>query len=223
MNTPKRSVFARLEKAIQAAILWIASNQERAWAVLGVTVVTVVVGILVLRNRAQMNEDAWNQLGTVQGHIMQGRTQEALKSVNEWESRFTGTAAASYAKFIKADLLMKTTDYAGASQIYSDLAVSANPAPLRPLAMAAQVNAEDAAGHIPQAKAAAQAFLDRYPDHFLAGSVLWSQAHLAEKGGDATGVQGLYERFSLLYPQNPWQDLLQALPPGRQASRAPAR
>ena len=79
-TNPSTTATARIEKAVETAILWITQNQERFWAILGVTVVTVVVGILVLRNRAQMNEDAWNQLGSIQGQIMQGRSQEALSA-----------------------------------------------------------------------------------------------------------------------------------------------
>jgi len=202
------SLQVRIEKYLEFSVLWITQNQERFWAIIGVIVVTVVVGGFMVKHRADFNEEAWNQLGTVQGHQMQGKTEETLKSLNEWETRFSNTSAASYAQFMKADLLMRTTDYVGAATLYATLSTTARPQSLQPLSLAAQVSAEEMAGQIPQARVTAQVFMDRYPDHFMASTVLFNQARLAERAGDTAAAALIYDRFALLYPQNPWADLL---------------
>jgi hypothetical protein len=72
------------------------------------------------------------------------------------------------------------------------------------LALAGQSAAEEMAGRLPQATTAAQHFLDRYPDHFLAASMYISQARLAELSGNPSNATAIYDRFVILYPQSPW-------------------
>lgn len=210
-TTPQKlSPQAQAQKYFEQAIFWITQNQERFWAIVGGIIIVIVVGILMVRNRAVLNEEAWNQLGIIQGEQFQGKTAEALKGLVEWQTKFPTSSAASYSKFMKADLLIKTTDYPAAAAQYAELATTAQPAVLQPLALAGQVNAEELAGQIPQARAAAQSFLEKYPDHYMAGTILFTQGRLAEKAGDSAAAAAIYDRFALLYAQNPWADLVTA-------------
>jgi outer membrane protein assembly factor BamD (BamD/ComL family) len=161
----------------------------------------------VLHHRQAESDEAWSQLGNIQGQLMQSKWDDAKKSLTDWESRFRGTDATSYAKFMKADLLYRTTDYTQAAQVYGDLAQSAKPEILKPLALSAEAASEEMAGHLPQALALIQLFLDRYPDHFLAAPRYISHARLLELTGDKTGAIAVYERFILLFPQSPWTAL----------------
>jgi tetratricopeptide (TPR) repeat protein len=195
---------AVLEQHLAQAIRWIRGHQEQFWAILGVTVLSGVFVILLLRNRRTANEEGWVRLGAIQGQIMQGQTDAPRKALEEWTQRFAGTSASSYAQFMKADLLYKTSDYVGASQIYGELTQTGRPEPVKPLALSAQVASEEMAGRIPQAQALAQTFIERYPDHFLAAPMYLSQARLSEMAGNLAAAAAIYERFLLLYPQSPW-------------------
>jgi TolA-binding protein len=164
---------------------------------------TVAFVFFLISHRQRENEEAWNQLGALQGQAMQNQTAQALQGLNEWSKRFQGTSAGPYARFLKADLLYKTSDYAASAQIYADLTQNASPEPLRPLALSAQVPALEMAGQPTQALGAAQQFSERYPDHFLAGPMLLAQARLQETTGNTSAAVATYDRFIALYPQSP--------------------
>jgi TolA-binding protein len=165
---------------------------------------------LVIHHRETEATEAWFELGGIQSREMQGKLEEARKALDTWESRFQGTEAATYATFMKADLLYRTSDYVQAAQIYGDIAQTGRPELVKPLALSAQISSEEMAGHIPQALKLVQAFLDRYPDHYLAGSAYLSEARLLELSGDSAGAAAVYNRFILLFPQSPWTELARA-------------
>ncbi|OGR91823.1 MAG: hypothetical protein A2992_09010 [Elusimicrobia bacterium RIFCSPLOWO2_01_FULL_59_12] len=189
---------------------WIRAHREQSWAIAGTVVGAVVILSFVIQRRQTENNEAWTQLGVSQGYLLQGQTGEAGKALDLWFSRFQGTSAESYARFLRADLLYGTTDYAGAARLYGELAQTGQPPDVRPLALAAQCAAEETSGRLAEAQALAQRFLDSYPDHFLAASIYISQARLAELTGDPSNATAIYDRFVVLYPQSPWTDLARA-------------
>jgi len=198
------------EKYLQQAVTWIVTHQERFWAVTGLTAFAIAFGFFIVHHHQLENEAAWNQLGTIQGELMQNRADAAGKDMQQWEQRFQTSGAVSYAKFLKADLLYRTSDYTQAATVYGDLAQTARPVDIQPLALAAQSSAEEMAGHYPQALALAQTFTDKYPDHFLTAPMYMSQARLLELLGHAAEAAAIYDRFVILYPQSPWTPLARA-------------
>ena len=200
----------QLEKLIAEAAQWIREHQERFWAITGTALISVLFISLVIHHRQTENDEAWFQLGSIQGQLMQGKFAEARSALSNWEPRFQGSDAGSYAKFMKADLFYKTTDYAQASQLYGELAQTGRPDSVRPLALSAEVTSEEMAGHIQQGQALAQTFLERYPDHYLAGPMYMTQARLAEMTSNAAAAAAIYDRFVLLFTQSPWTALARA-------------
>ena len=220
------------EKFLHEAAGWVREHQEQAWGIAGGTLLFALLITLVIRHHETELNEAWIELGGVQTREMQGKLEEARKAMDTWESHFQGTEAATYATFIKADLLYRTSDYAQAAQVYGEIVQTGRPDLLRPLALYAQISSEEMAGHIPQALKLAQAFLDRYPDHFLSGPAYLTQARLLEYSGDAAAAAAVYDRYLLLFPQSPWTDFARArtrtlsaapraLPAGRQAAPQP--
>jgi tetratricopeptide (TPR) repeat protein len=195
------------EKQLEVAAKWIHANQEKFWAITGGSFLFILLIVLMVHHRETENNEAWFQLGGIQGQLMQGKLEDVRKSLDTWNDRFRATDAATYGKFMQADLLYRTSDYVQASQIYADLAQSGHPDIVRPLALSAEALSEEMAGHIPQALTLGQAFLDRYPDHFLSGPRYIAQARLLELTGDAAGAAAIYDRFILLFPQSPWTAL----------------
>lgn len=192
------------EKKIEEWVKWIRGNQEKFWAVTGMSLLLILFVGLLIQRRSQEADEAWFQLGTVQSQISQNHLADAAKSLSEWESRFQGTRAAGYASFLKADLAYRTTDYTQAIQIYSRLAQSGRPDVLRPLALSGQIASLEMSGNLAEAQSQAQTFLDKYPDHFLASTMYLTQARIAEAKGDAQAAATIYERLALLFPQSPW-------------------
>jgi len=193
-----------LEKRVENALLWIRAHQERFWTVTGVVVLTVLFGVFAMQQHERQQDEAWTQLGAVQSSIIQNQFDAAKKSLADWNTRYGTTSVKTYADFLKADLLYKTSDYATAAQMYAQLSITGRPAVVQPLALSAQISAEEMAGKIADARATAQRFIDKYPDHFFAASAYLSQARLAELSGDKPAAAAIYERFVILYPQSPW-------------------
>jgi len=206
---PRQKKLSVEERILQAAA-WVRSHQEQSWALAIAAAAAVAVIFFMLRQHQVQNDEAWTQLGTAQGQIMQGQLGTAAKTLESWNKRFAGSSAAAYAKFLKADLLYETSDYVSASQIYTDLAQAARPEVLRPLALSAESYADEMAGRLAQALAAAQSFTERYPDHFLAASMYMSQARLNEMAGNPAAASAIYDRFVVLYPESPWTQLAHA-------------
>jgi hypothetical protein len=55
---------------------------------------------------------------------MQGQSAQATKSLDEWSARVSGSGAANYAKFLRADLLYNTSNYLLAADVYGVLALT---------------------------------------------------------------------------------------------------
>ncbi len=198
------STISPAEQKVREVLRWIRSHNEQALAMAGLFLLVVALVAFMIHHHQIENEEAWNQLGVTQGQLMQGQTAETRQSLDTWEQRFKGSNAATYARFLRADLLYRTSDYATAATTYSDLAVTGRPDEIRPLALAAQSYTEEMAGHLPQAQAAAKEFIERYPDHFMAASMYLAQARLMELTGNTAGASVVYDRFAILYPQSPW-------------------
>jgi len=197
----------QFEKYLAEAAAWVREHQEQSWSIAGGTILLVLLIALVVHHRETEANEAWFELGGVQSQEMQGKLEEARKTLETWDSHFQGTGAATYAKFMKADLLYRTSDYAQAAQVYADLAQTGQPDIVRPLALSAEASCEEMAGRLPQALSLVQAFLDKYPDHFLVGPRYMQHARLLEMTGDRAGAAAVYERFILLFPQSPWTEL----------------
>src|SRR4029077_6165929 len=194
----------RLEQSIQQAVHWIRTHQEQFWSITGTAAVALVLVGFMIHRRETENQSAWIQLGIAQGYLLQGQNDSAKKALDQWSARFQGMGATTYAKFLRAELLYRTSDYADAALTYGDIAQSGQPPNVRPLALSAQSASEEMPGRIPAAQALAQQFLDHYPDHFLSAAMFISAARLAELAGNAAGASALYDRFAILYPQSPW-------------------
>lgn len=195
---------SQFEKYLQEAVEWIRGHKEQSLSVTGGLFLLTLLIAMVIHHRETDANEAWFELGGIQGQLMQGKLDAANKALETWESHFNGTEAATYAKFMKADLLYRTSDYVQAAQAYGELAQTGRPDLVRPLALSAEASSEEMAGHVPQALALAQTFLDRYPDHYLAGPQYMSQARLLELSGNPAGAAAVYDRFVLLFPQSPW-------------------
>jgi|GEM_PF-1706951 tetratricopeptide (TPR) repeat protein len=193
----------KFREALEFTLHWISGHREQFWTIVGTVVVTVVLVSMIAQHHQKENEEAWSQLGMPQSYLMQNKYDDARKALAQWQDRFHGTSADSYEKFLKADLLYQTSSYAEATAAYYGLAEHGMPPDVRPLALSAVETSEEMAGRYTQAQAAAQQFLSLYPDHFLAGNIMLSQARLLELTGNIPGAVSAYDRFALLYPQSP--------------------
>jgi TolA-binding protein len=211
MNPTFTSSHSRSELAVKRAVEWIQTHRDQFWAIFGITIAAIVLVFFMINRRQKQNDEAWVQLGAVQGQLMQpDKMEESTKALEDWFKRFQGTSATGYAKFMQADALYRKKDFAGSAAIYEGLSKTASPKDLRPLALSALSAAQEMGGKLPEAQATAQQFLDRYPDHFLAASMQFAVARLADLSGNTANASALYDRFIVLYPQSPWTNSAKA-------------
>jgi outer membrane protein assembly factor BamD (BamD/ComL family) len=201
---------SKFEQQFQLTIDWIRKYPDRFWGALGGALAAIVLVIFAVHHREQVNAQAWTQLGIVHGQLLQGKYDDAKQGLDAWEKKFPQTQAGSYEKFMKGDLLYKTTDYVQAAQVYNSLSEQATSPEMKPLALSAVEAAEEMAGHLPQALAAAQRFTEKYPDHFLAGNAYLAQARVAELQNNTVAAVASYDRFLLLFPQHPMAPVAKA-------------
>src|ERR1700679_696236 len=106
MNTTNASSF---EKRVEDGLLWIRAHQERFWTVTGVAVLAVLFGVFAVQQHDHQLDEAWTQLGAVQSALLQNQLDAAKKSLADWQGRYGNSGANTYANFLKADLLSKTS------------------------------------------------------------------------------------------------------------------
>jgi tetratricopeptide (TPR) repeat protein len=221
---PISSKSPTAQQRLEQAFLWVRTHQETFWSVVGTVGAAVVLAVFLVQRREGQTEQAWNELANLQGQAMQNPGPQTLKGIDEWIGKYGRASAGPYGKFLKGDLLTRTSDYTNAVKVYAELAQTASPQDYRPLALAAQRTAEELSGRLPEALAIAQAFSEKYPDHFLAAQNYIAQARLSEATGNPGAASALYDRFIVLFPQSPWTALakarLQAISPKPPASIA---
>src|SRR5258706_15329864 len=99
-----------MEKHIEEAVKWIREHQERFWGISGTTLLALLFIILLVHHHDTENEEAWTQLGGIQRLLAQNKWEEARKGLETWNTRFQGSNGATYAKFLKAVLVYRTSN-----------------------------------------------------------------------------------------------------------------
>src|SRR5258708_25469553 len=122
-----------IEKHLEVGVRWIRVHHERFWAITGTVLLSLLFCALLIHHQQTESDDAWSQLGGIQSKLTQGRLEEAHKGLDSWEPRFQGSDAATYAKFLKGDLLYRTSDYVQASHVYGDIVQTGRPELTKPL------------------------------------------------------------------------------------------
>jgi tetratricopeptide (TPR) repeat protein len=196
----------RTEFYVRETIAWIRDHREQFWTAIGIVIFAVAGVLFFIQKQKTQSDAAWMSLAQSQGLLMQGKPDDALKAVDEWLATNNGSDAASYGKFIRAEALQKSGKTVDSIAVYTDLASSASPKDMRPLALSGLASSAESAGDFALARSTSQEFLSKYPDHFLAGSMYLVQARSNESLGDKAAAASLYERFNILYPQSPYTE-----------------
>lgn len=177
-------------------------RKEVGLAAGAVAVIGVAAGVFVYSRSARENE-AWDKLSMAEAYSYYGRPKEASDTLAELIEQRASRAAAGLAGLMQGELKQAKGEHGEALDSFSRAADTA-PEPLKPFAASERVSALEIAGKSAECAAAAQAFLDANPDHFLAPQVHEVMARCQFAAGQPDAARATWQKISLQYPDTPW-------------------
>ena len=194
----------------EAFLLWIKNHREYFIGTVVTLIALLLVALYSINRLGARKEYAWEKFVIAQQLMQAGKSEEAFKQIDLLEQEFPRTDAASYGTLLKADTMYRAGNYKEAAQTYKQLIVKAKPALIVPFAMSGLAAAIQAQNDISGAIAAAQQFLDKYPEHFLAPQVYLTLAESLEASGKAVEAKTSYEKITLHFPDTYWARIAKA-------------
>ncbi len=201
-----------LEEAILQGAGWVRENRRlSAWIAGGIAAAAIALSLIFYQRNAVQNA-SWEKLNMAEAAAYAGRPDLAAQGITDLINLYPGTRAAGFGLLFLGDLSYWKGDYAKALESYSKLYASGRPSDLMPFALADQEAAEEALGRYADASRDAQAFLDAFPDQFLAPQVHSALARCFLAQGKKAEAKAAYQRIVLEYSGTPWaNDAQQAL------------
>jgi TolA-binding protein len=194
-----------VKDGIEAGVEWIlVRRREAGYALAGVAVAALVVGLFLYQRRAAVNS-AWDKLSQAELYAYSGRAQDAQSLLTQVATEGGSPAASALAHMLDGDLHFPRGEYDQALTAY-DQAVQTAPEALRPFAQAERVLTLAAAGKSADCATAAQAFLDANAEHLMAAQIHTTLARCQLALGQADVAKATLQRISLQYPGTPWAE-----------------
>ncbi|MBI3291873.1 MAG: tetratricopeptide repeat protein [Elusimicrobia bacterium] len=199
-----------LAEAVANVVHWIARHRETSLAgTLTLVVGLAILAYLVFHARA-VDDQAWYQLALAQGLAgQQTQRDQAVKVLNEFDTRFRTTSAYPHSLLTKADLLSSQKQYPEAIQLYETLLGLREAKSLYPMTYSALGVVQEDTNRLTEAQTTYRTFLDKFPDHFLAPRVYESLARVEEVLGNVQEARALYDKLAVRYPNTPWAERAQ--------------
>ena len=200
-----------LEATLLRGAGWLRKNQRLgAGAAAGVVAAAIVISLILYQRHAVQNA-SWEKLNMAQAAAYAGRPDLATQGIQDLLNLYPGTPAAGFGLLFAGDLAYWQGDYQKAADAYSKLYALGRPADLMPYALADQAAAEEALGRYAESSRDAQAFLDAFPDQFLAPQVhsILARSLLAQGNKDA--AKSAYQRIVLEYSSSYWANEAQQI------------
>ena len=202
-STKSEAAQDEVKDAIEEAVEWIlVRRREAAWTAGGVVAAALLIGLFLYARHARIN-DAWDKLSQAELYAYSGRLTEAQNLLTDVSEKSASPAASTLAALLQGDLHYPHGEYDQALAAYDKASLIA-PESLRAYPLADKVSALEASGKSADCAAAAQSFLDTYPDHILFPQVHVSLARCQMAQGQGDAAKTTLQRISLQYPNTPW-------------------
>ncbi|MGA2090824.1 MAG: tetratricopeptide repeat protein [Endomicrobiales bacterium] len=193
-----------LEDFLIFAIKWVQNNRQTFF-----TIVAIVAGIILFSlfffvrlHTAKLRAN--DKLSMAQAQIYGGQVDAGLGSLDELITQYSGTAASTQARMLKADYYASKKDFVNAEKTIRPVIDAGIPPSIIPLAYSILGDIEENAGNYKGAIATYTEYLEKYPDHFLVPKVYESLGRLYELSGSPAEAKGSYEKLTTLYPGTGW-------------------
>jgi TolA-binding protein len=201
---------------IVIGITWIRNNRNLFFSIAGTVLAVVILAVFFFTRYLALGQRAEDRLSIAQGQLAQGRADQALGLLNEIITKYKNTNAATTARMVKAEYLLSQKNYDEAEKTVLPALTAGKPATVIPLAYSLLGTIREDAGKYKEAIDTYSAFLDKYPEHFLAPKIYESLGRVYELTGSAAQARATYEKLATLYPATEWaqraQNRLSVLP-----------
>jgi tetratricopeptide (TPR) repeat protein len=183
---------------------WLKQNRTNAGIGAGVVAALLLGTGFFLYSRNARENAAWEKLALAQAQFYSGNVEIAAKQATEAGDEFAGTSGGAYALLFAGDVHFIRSNFQQSVAEYAKVLAQARPEAALPLAQGGTALAYEADGKCPQAAGAADAYLQSYPDHFLAPQVHAALARCQLTQGQAEAARASLQKISLQYPETSW-------------------
>lgn len=206
MSNTARSDLKKNELAdiVVIAANWIKENQSLFFSFAGTAALIIVFAVFFFARYHSLGSRADDKFAMGQAMLFQGQPDQGLSILDEIINRYPRTVAASQARLTKAQFLIEKGKFDEAEKTILPATENARPKIIIPLALSVLGTIRENAGKYKEAIAVQTAFLDKFPEHFLAPRAYESLARLYELTGSLTEAKTAYEKLATLYPSSLW-------------------
>lgn len=166
------------DSKIVEIIKWVKENRKPFFTTL-LTVIIIVLIIAFICFRTQMvNSAASDKLNIATKVIGSGNIEQGLSIIDDLIKTYKDSPAAYRAMVMKASYLINQKKYDEAENILNFYVENAKPEIVKPIGYPLLVSIYDDNNNIEQAIEVSKEFLSKYPDNYLAPSVMENMARL---------------------------------------------
>jgi len=193
-----------LEDFILTSVEWVKNNRQLASSIAGIATAVIALTAFFFIRYHSVLERANDKLSFAQANIFQGKTEDALKLLDEIISQYPGSAADYKARLQKAEYLLQIRNFDEAQRVIMPVVEKGKPKLIIPLAISVLGATRESSGKYKDAIETYNLFLDKYPEHFLTPKIYESLARVYEISGSLQDAKTTYEKLATLYPSTAW-------------------
>lgn len=199
-----------MQTALSNSIRWTSANRQTAGLTVGGVAAVLLFGGLFLYSRTARENAAWDKLSVTQALAYSGNPEGSATQAAQLAVELPGTEAAGYASLFAGDVMFQRGKFTETVAHYAKILEKGKPASLLPMAQGNTALAYEAAGQYKEAAAAAETYLQNYPDHYLAPQVQSCLARSQEALGQKEQAAATMKKIQLQYPDTSWSAWAQA-------------
>ncbi|WP_372519100.1 YfgM family protein [Candidatus Ruminimicrobiellum ovillum] len=193
-----------MEKQENAAIVelikWIKRNKKPFFSTL-ISVIVVALIIVFVYVRIQMvNTAASDKLDMATKIIASGNLDQGLSLIDDVINTYGNTPAAYRAIIIKASNLIFQKKYDEAEANLKTYIEKAKPDTVKPIGYPLLISVYDNNDNVEKAISVSKEFLSKYPDNYLAASVMENMARLYALSGKEEEAKQTYKDITEKFP-----------------------
>ncbi len=177
------------------AIKWVKKNKKPFFTTT-VSIVVIVLLILFICLRIQMiNSAASDKLDIATKIFATGNVEQSLSIIDDIINTYKNSPAAYRAMIMKASYFINQKKYDEAENILKTYIENAKPDIVKPIGYPLLISIYDDNKNFEQAIATSKDFISKYPDNYLAPSVMENMARLYELSGNNEEAKKVYKEI----------------------------
>jgi len=184
--------------------LWIKKNLSTFYLICGIIIGIILLVIAFYYRNTTLTSRSEERLGVAQSMLYSNKPEDGVKILDEIITSYANTAASFRASIAKAQHLSDTGNYKDAEEILIKLLVSPKPKELEQFAFPLLTKVQENAGKYKEAINNYNDFIKKFPNSYLAPSMLQDLAMLYEITNMPQEAKITYEKITVQFPATSW-------------------